>query len=439
MLIAELSAQLCGLGQRRGLAQRLAEEGRDPAHAVADALLLTLGLSLVVATLLYLFPAPMFPSGKFNEFDRLLPFAIIPNALTDVMLAALAYGYNVGATVRSRSLVEPWVQTLTAIAFLWVLPEGGLTLSYLLAKTAASLFAFFPLLSSIGLPKLWRPDPARLRKTVAQSAPLAGADLAEWGSRRLDLAILGFLTSPTAVGVYFAAQQVASLPQKLKTSFEPILGPVITRNIKEGNYAAIAHQVCQVGFWIIAVQAGIALALGIPGPDVMGLLGKDFIGGTGALGFLLAAEVVAATAVVSEAALVYLARIPNLLISLGTISLQAVLTFVGIEVVTHLGYNDKFSAAAAAGSLMISLGVASLLKSRLLGRILKQPINNWRWPLVWAAAPAVVVGWATQRLLPHWASLAIGIPAILLSYGFVIWHKGFGPEDRVLFRRNVGA
>ena len=88
---------------------------------------------------------------------------------------------------------------------------------------------------------------------------------------------------------------------------------------------------------------------------------------------------------------------------------------------------------------MISLGVASLLKSRLLGRILKQPINNWRWPLVWAAAPAVVVGWATQRLLPDWASLAIGIPAILLSYGFVIWHKGFGPEDRVLFRRNVGA
>ena len=442
VLIAELAAQLCGLGQRRGLAQRLAEEGRDPAHAVADALILTLGLSLIVATLLYLVPAPMFPSGKFSQYDRLLAFAIIPNALTDVMLAALAYGYNVGATVRARSLVEPWVQTLTALAFWWLVPAAGLSglaLSYLLSKTAAGLVAFFPLLQSVGLPRQWSPDPARLGKLAAQSAPLAGADLVEWGSRRLDLAILGFLTSPTAVGVYFAAQQVASLPQKLKTSFEPILGPVITRNIKEGNYAAIAHQVCQVGFWIVAVQAGIALALGIPGPDVMGLIGKDFIGGTGALGFLLAAEVVAATAVVSEAALVYLARVPNLLISLGTISLQAVLTFAGIELVTQLGYNDKFSAAAAAGSLALSLGVASLLKARLLGRILKHPINNWRWPLVWAAAPAVVVGWATQRLLPHWASLVFGIPAILLAYGFVIWHKGFGPEDRVLFRRNVGA
>lgn len=439
VLIAELAAQLCGLGQRRGLAQRLAEDGRDPAHAVADALTLTLGLSVVVATFLYLVPAPMFPSGQFSEYDRLLPFAIIPNALTDVMLAALAYGYNVGATVRARSLVEPWVQTLTALACLWLVPEAGLALSYLVSKIAASLFAFFPLLRAIGLPRGWSPDRKRLRKLAAHSAPLAGADLVEWGSRRLDLAILGFLTTPTAVGVYFAAQQVASLPQKLKTSFEPILGPVITRNINEGNYAAIAHQVCQVGFWIVAVQAGIALALGIPGPDVMGLIGKDFIGGTGALGFLLAAEVVAATAVVSEAALVYLARVPNLLISLFTISLQGALTFAGIEAVKQLGYNDKFSAAAAAGSLALSLGVASLLKSRLLGRILKHSINNWRWPLVWAAAPAVVVGWLTQRMLPHWASLVFGIPAILLSYGFVIWHKGFGPEDRVLFRRNVGA
>jgi hypothetical protein len=51
----------------------------------------------------------------------------------------------------------------------------------------------------------------------------------------------------------------------------------------------------------------------------------------------------------------------------------------------------------------------------------------------------VVVGWLTQRFLPHWASLVFGIPAILLAYGFVIWHRGFGPEDRVLFRRNVGA
>lgn len=438
LVIVELAAQLCALGQRRGLAQRLSEDPRDQAHVIADGLLMTLMLSAAVATMLFLFPAPMFPSGQYSEFDKFLPIAIVANALTDVALAALAYSYNIGATVRARSLVEPWVQTLSAVLFLWLAPEAGLALSYIVAKFAAALVAFVPLIRTVGLPRQWRPNPLRIGRLALLSFPLAGADLVEWGTRKLDIAILGFLTSPTAVGVYFAAQQVASLPQKLKTSFEPILGPVITRNLKEGNMAAIAAQVRQVGFWIIAVQAGIALALAIPGTDVMRLVGKDFVGGTGALSFLMIAEVVAATAVVSEAALVYVARMPNLAISLATIALQAVLTFVGIELVRDLGYNDKFQAAAAAMALAISLGVASLAKASLLKRILGESVNNWRWPVIWAAAPAVLVGWATQQISPWWLSLLVGLPAILLTYGFVIWHRGFGPEDRVIFRRNVG-
>src|SRR5690606_23086725 len=147
------------------------------------------------------------------------------------------------------------------------------------------------------------------------------------------------------VGIYYVAQQIASLPQKLKTSFEPILGPVITRNLKERNLPAIARQVSQVGFWIIAAQAGIALALGIPGEGVMGLIGPQFVGGTGALAFLLAAEVVAATAVVSEAALIYMARVRNLIVSVATIALQALLTVGGIMLVEAWGFGDLWRAA----------------------------------------------------------------------------------------------
>lgn len=439
LVIVELISQLCVLGQRRGLAQRLSEDGRDPVHVIADGLLLTLVLSLGAAALLYLIPAPMFPSGVYNQWDRLLPLALVFNALTEVALAALAYRYNVAATVRARSVVEPWTQVLAATAFLFILPAAGLALSFLLAKLAAMLVAFWPLIRTYGLPHHWRPHPLKLGRLALLSAPLAGADLVEWGTRKLDIALLGFFTSPTAVGVYFAAQQVASLPQKLKTSFEPILGPVITRNLKEGNHAAIVQQVNQVGFWIIAAQIGVALALAIPGGAVMGILGPQFIGGAGALAFLLAAEVMAATAVVSEAALVYVARLRNLWLSLTTIALQAALTVGGIMLVRDLELGDKFAAAAAAAALLLSLALSSLVKGWLLSRILGSPVNPFRWPLVWAIAPAVLVGWAVTQFLPVWAELTLGLPAILLAYGYVIWHKGFGPEDRVLFRRNVGA
>ncbi|MEO0063497.1 MAG: hypothetical protein RLZZ08_2057, partial [Pseudomonadota bacterium] len=212
--------------------------------------------------------------------------------------------------------------------------------------------------------------------------------------------------------------------------------PVLTRKLKEKDYAAIARQVCQVGFWIIAAQAGIGLALGIPGEALMGLVGPNFVGGTGALGFMLAAEVAAATAVVAEAALVYVARLKNLWASIATILLQAALTVAAMVVADRLDLPPGWRAALAAAALMISLGAASLTKAVMLSRILGTPVNNWRWPLIWAAGAAVVVGQGVI-LLPEWAELAFGIPAILGVYGVIIWRYGFGPEDRVLFRRKI--
>ena len=45
----------------------------------------------------------------------------------------------------------------------------------------------------------------------------------ERGTRLLDIFILGFFASAPAVGIYYVAQQIASLPAKLKTSFDPII------------------------------------------------------------------------------------------------------------------------------------------------------------------------------------------------------------------------
>ena len=89
---------------------------------------------------------------------------------------------------------------------------------------------------------------------------------------------------------------------------------------------------------------------------------------------------------------------------------------------------------------MLALGLASVLKARLLGRLLGAPVQGWRWSLIWAAAAAVA-----RRLRLHlvaaafeWIELVLGIPTILVTFGFVVWERGFTHEDRALFRKQKG-
>ena len=437
VLIVEFAAQLATLGLKRGLAQQLSQTADKPhVWVVWDALLVAaLGSGLAMA-LLMTFPQAMFPNSEITGLEWLLPVTIFALAWSDISLAALAYRHDVGATVRARAIVEPWTISLAAFGWSFVSTRDGLIIAYVLSMVGALIASMIPFLKSYGVPRGWSPDPAGLWRMARRNLPVAAADAVEWGSRRVDIAILGLFASPAVVGIYYVAQNVASLPAKLKTSFDPILGPVISRNIAAKNYGAVAKQVRQVGFWVIAAQSAVALALGIPGEAVMGLVGPEFVAGTAALAFLLAAEVVAATAAVSESALIYCARHRNMAISLAMIAFQALLTVGLILVLQGEGWSPMAVATGPAMALLLALGFAAVVKSRLLHKLMGAPVAGWRWTLVWAAAAAAVVGYVCTLLPPEleWLELIGGIPAILFAFGLVIWTKGFGPEDRELFR-----
>jgi O-antigen/teichoic acid export membrane protein len=299
---------------------------------------------------------------------------------------------------------------------------------------AALVAALIPLVRCYGLPHGWKPDLATSLRTAWRNVPVAAADAVEWASRRIDLAVLGAFLPATFVGIYYVAQQVATLPAKLKTSFEPVLGPAIARRIAVGDRAAVAKQVRQVTYWIIAAQLGIALALGIPGRAVMALVSPKFTGGTAMLTSLLAAEVIAAAAFVSEAALIYVARKRNMIISIIMLALEAGLAAALILIMKSEGFPVAFQATGPAIGLCLALAFASVAKSRLLKRQLGERVSGWRWDLAWATGAGVAVGVLVRLFLPQTWQLILGVPAILLAFCAVLWTKGFGPEDRELFR-----
>jgi O-antigen/teichoic acid export membrane protein len=438
VLVVEFAAQVAALGLRRGLAQLLTDAKKPQSCVVADGLLVAAIGSAVGMAILIVFPKAMYPTTPVGGLDRLLAITVLAISWTDIALAALAYHNDVGATVRARSVVQPWTITIAAfvLSFVPIMVQrgDGLIIAYVVSMVAALIAALIPLFRCYGRPHDWEPDLGTSWSTAVRNVPLAAADVVEWASRRIDLAVLGAFVPASFVGIYYAAQQVATLPAKLKTSFEPVLGPTITRKMAVGDLHGIAKQIRQVTYWIIAAQLGIALALGIPGRAVMGLVGSGFTGGTAMLGFLLAAEVIAAAAVVSEAALIYVARKRNMGISLAMLALEAGLAVALILLMRREGFPQAFQATGPAIALCVSLAFASIAKTWLARKMLGAPVSGWRWDLAWATGSGVITGAAVRLLLPETWQLVVGVPLILIAFFAVLWTKGFGPEDRELFR-----
>jgi len=434
VLTVEFAAQIAALGLRRGLAQLLANAKKPESCIVADAILVAAIGSAIGMAILFAFPRAMYPTTAIHGMDRMLAITVLAIAWTDIALAALAFNHDVGATVRARSIVQPWVISIVAFGWSYVSLEDGLIVAYVFSMVAALIAALIPLVRCYGIPHGWKPDLPLAWGTAVRNIPLAAADAVEWASRRIDLAVLGAFMPAVFVGIYYVAQQVATLPAKLKTSFEPVLGPAIVRRLAANDRPGVAKQVRQVTYWIIAAQAGIALALGIPGRAVMALVGSSFTGGTATLAFLLAAEVVAAAAVVSEAALIFVARTRNMIISLVMLALEAGLAAALILIMRDQRLPQAFQATGPAIALCVALGFASIVKSRLLAKKLGAAVSGWRWSIAWASLAGVAVGIPARLFLPPILQLVIGIPAIMAAFGVVLWTKGFGPEDRELFR-----
>ena len=452
VVVIEFAALVATLGLKRGFAQALAQTERPHAHVVWDGIVVAAIASAIAGAVLIAFPRVMYPGGDITPIERLFPIVILFTALSDVALAALAYRHNVKASVTARAVVEPWTLSIAGGLFWYVDARNGLVLSYMVAMAGAMAASLIPLVRTYGLPHGWKPQLARVFTLARYNIPLAAADSIEWLTRNVDRFILGMLFPPAIVGIYYMAQQLSSIPQKLKSSFDPIMGPVLTTAMARDDKPAIAAQVRQVGFWVMSLQICLALMGSIPGEGVMGLVGKQFVAGTAALGILLWAEVLASTGSVCESALVYIARHRNLAISAGGLALQIGLSFALVGYLrtvdwawvsahwVHLGNPVPIQAAGVAIALLIALTIGSIVKSNFLAWLLKARVAGWRWSMLLAIAAAVIVGGAFTALPKRyeWIELSVGLPAILITYLSVLWRWVFRPADRALIKSLEG-
>ncbi|WP_448581290.1 lipopolysaccharide biosynthesis protein [Thermaurantiacus sp.] len=426
-ITVEFAAALALVGLKRGIALALARGRQPETHVLADAMLLILGVGTGIAAVLLFFPTLLFPTGLRFDWERFLALLVLLIAVLDLLLSGLAFHKRIDVQVLSRSLVEPWVLSLAAIG-LWFTPlqPAGLLIAYVLALVAASAVAWSPAFRQFGLPRGWRPSIARMAALARENLPVAGADVIDWTSRRIDLFILGRFASAEVVGVYYVAQQVASLAGRLRTSFDPILAPLLSRALAANRHAEAAGHLAQVGFWVITVQLAVVIMIGIAAEGTMGLFGPEFAAGGLVLLFLLLAELAASQASIAESALIYTRRNLNLLLSLAALALEA---GVAIALVPMWG-----GAGAAAGLLAAMLFMA-VTKQILLVKTLGKPVPMWRVSILICAVPAFLWGWATLIVLPealHMVATGFGVPLIFF---FLMWRFAFTDADKLLLRK----
>jgi hypothetical protein len=201
-------------------------------------------------------PAGDVPEQRDHGLDRLLPITVIALAWSDIALAALAYR-TTSARRCARGRSSSRGRSASRLRLVVHLAPRRADHRLRLSMVAALVAALIPLLKSYGMPRGWKPDPATpVAHGASQRArsppPTRSNGVAAHRPRRARRCS----SRRRFVGIYYVAQNVATLPAKLKTSFDPILGPVIARNIAAGDKAAVAKQVRQVGFWVIAAQLG---------------------------------------------------------------------------------------------------------------------------------------------------------------------------------------
>jgi O-antigen/teichoic acid export membrane protein len=373
--ILEVLGALGAYGFRRSLQGRLAADeaaGRPCEQRLLEALFLSFAIAMTLSACLWLWSSSLgigigAGTGGLPEFCLAVPPLI---AFIEVALSATRYRRVMRWEV-ARTLCRPWSFLILAlIAYVWMsaVPEGetvagerlgvGLLAAYVGSVVVAALISVIGLIRVFGLEPLMRQRPSvrAIFGLAREGFPTAFVDTGAFLFRRMDILILGTVSGPEVTGVYYMAQQVATVPEKIRYVFEPMVAPVVAQaRIRRGQPESSDRseewrQIPVVCRWILTLHLALLPALVVFGGDLLGLLGPGFEVGALVLIFLVLGELADGSSALSELpAIFYTPRVPPLIIGSTLVLEGAAVAFLA----------SRFGApGAAAGFMLAMVGLA---------------------------------------------------------------------------------
>lgn len=280
--IVETTALLSTFGLKRTIFRFIGEDHKDSSTVIRHALILALGLSIVLVIVIQLTATPVlafFSTPEAVSNLVLLSWAIPFISLTDIFLSATLSKRLMRYEITVRSFVEPITLTvMSLILFYSGLTGVGLVAAFVTAFATAAMFSAYHCHQTFGLRNIAF-GPVRL-STLTNMARHSGStclhDLVRVLVTRLDTFAVGYFFSTTSVGLYGMAQQFLTIVEKVAASFYPMLMPVVSAAVADGDRSRLIQQLKSAGKRLVLLQLPVIIIFYAFGEALLGVIGPEF-------------------------------------------------------------------------------------------------------------------------------------------------------------------
>lgn len=428
--VVELAAALATFGLNKTLLGVLAASGENGlGRAIIEAMLIAFGVSAIIAIPLW-FAWPMIFNPATLD-TRFAIFGIPLIALAEIALTATRHRRTVAWDTIVKALVKPWSFLLFAmLGYFWaseaILSSGeALILAYVCSLALSALAAFGALIHVFGISLFGLGNGTNFRQILIHmrnSLPIALNETAIFAFRRIDIVILGLVAGPTATGVYYLAQQVGTVVEKIRHLFEPMLAPIIAQS---RSLPVIGHHLNRLCFLVFSIQLAIFCVFAIVGQPALEWLGSGFAFGLVVVLVILMGELMDGSFGLCELPLVF--RNPAW-------PPRVVLGALGIEILLVSVLASWFGALGAALGFAVAMTVLGISRIALVRSLYRFRILDTGYVIALGICFIAVV--ASYGVYPIAAKLGpvapvpVGIVFLLLYVGgMVLYSRKRGVSD----------
>jgi O-antigen/teichoic acid export membrane protein len=403
--------------------------------SIYSSLLLGIIFSSLVTLLLYL-TSNYLAQNIFHKPDiafilKYLSLSIPFINITYILSRATRAFKGMKYEVYTICLVEPFTKISLAFLFLqkgWGIE--GVIIAYITSSFVGMLLSIFYARKSFSH---WHKEIAPIyqyKKIISFSFPALLIGFFSILIIKIDILILGYLSSAKEVGIYNIAAKIAYINNLIFISFNAIFSPIISELYTKNEHAKLNDLFKVQSRWILTVSLPIGLLLILFANPILNLIGQEFIIGSMCLIILSLSMILISFMASVEIMLVYSGKVYlNLLNSFAVCIISVILNFLLIP---------RFGIMGAAMATGISLTGISLVRLTQVTKIMRlNPLNKKMGKPLFSAMAAFLFTFLLKNMISLtgiiW--LILYITMFLSSYAAILYFIGLEKEDSLIMRQ----